>query len=112
MSPIFHPKLEEQKKRSLLKFGPIFRPKLGEEQKIQNKKKGLHSNLVQFFAQNQVKSQKKRKNRSSLKFGPIFRPKLGEEQKLKKRSSLKFGPIFHPNVDASLNKTHKTLPFV
>ena len=28
------------------KFSPIFRPKLGEEQK-----KGLHSNLVRFFAQ-------------------------------------------------------------
>ena len=33
-----------------LKFGPIFRPNLGEEQK-KIKKKGLHSNLVRFFAQ-------------------------------------------------------------
>ena len=29
------------------KMSPIFRPKLGEEQK----KKGLHSNLVRFFTQ-------------------------------------------------------------
>ena len=37
------------------------------------------SNLVRFFAQNQVKSKKK----SSLKFSPIFRPNTGEEQKKK-----------------------------
>ena len=38
-----------------LKFHPILRPKSGEEQK----KKGLHSNFVPFFALNQVKSKKK-----------------------------------------------------
>ena len=59
------------------------------------KSKGLNQKLfrpksVRFFAQNQVKSRKKR---SSLKFGPIFHPKSGEEQKQKKRSSLKFGLI-------------------
>ena len=31
-----------------------------------------HSNFVPFFAQNQVKSKKKKKKRSSLKFRPIF----------------------------------------
>ena len=56
---------------------------IGEEQK----KKGLHSNLVRFFAQNQVKSKKE-----------------------KKRSSLKIIPIFRPNVGASLKETHKTYP--
>ena len=35
------------KKSSSLKFSPIFCPKLG----MKSKKKGLHSNLVQFFAQ-------------------------------------------------------------
>ena len=39
---------------------PKFRPKSGEEQK----KKGLHSNLVQIFAQNQVKSKNKAYKRS------------------------------------------------
>ena len=51
------------------------------------KKKGLHSNLVRFFAQNQVKSKKE-----------------------KKRSLLKIIPIFRPNVGASLKETHKTYP--
>ena len=45
------PKLSEELTDQLtdqsLKFGPIFCPKLGEEQK----KKGLHSNLLPFFAQ-------------------------------------------------------------
>ena len=79
-SPIFRQKLGgEQKKRSSLKFSPIFRRKLGGEQKTKNKKrsslnfsqifcpksgeeqkKGLQSNLVRFFAQNQVKSKKKK----------------------------------------------------
>ena len=84
--------LQINQKRSSLKFVPIFCPKLGEEQK-KNKKKGLHSNLVPFFAQNQVKNKKKSspkirwraKKRSSLKFGPIFCPKLGEEQKEEKK---------------------------
>ena len=65
-------------KRSSLKFGPIFCPKLGEEQKKKDlhsilvqifspksgeeqKKKVFHSNLVQIFPQNQVKSKRKEK---------------------------------------------------
>ena len=53
------------------------------------------------FAQNQVKSKKKR---SSLKFRPNFRPKLGEEQKKKKKKGLhsNFVPIFaqiHSNLE-------------
>ena len=62
------------------------------ERNIDQNLKLSHSDFVPFFAQNQVKSKKKR---SSLEFRPIFRPKSGEEQK-KKRSSLKFHPIFHP----------------
>ena len=52
-----------------LKFSPLFRPKLGEDQK-----KGLHSNLVRFSAQNLVKTKKK----SFLKFSSIF---IGAGQK-------------------------------
>ena len=59
---------------------------------------------VRFFAQNLVKTKKKR----SLKFSPVFRPKLGE--RAKKNFSLKFSPIFRPNVRASLKLTHKTYP--
>ena len=63
-------------------------------QKSRSKTEIVPPNLVRTFAQNQVKSKKKR---SSLKFGPNFRPKSGDEQKKKKkRSSLKFGPIFQP----------------
>ena len=40
--------LQINQKRSSLKFGPDFWIKLGEEQK----KKGLHSNLVLIFGQN------------------------------------------------------------
>ena len=39
--------------------------KLGEEQKVPEKK-GLHSNLVPFLAQNQVKSKKKKGLHSNL----------------------------------------------
>ena len=70
-----------------------FLPKI--KWRAKKKKKGLHSNSVQFFAQNfrffaqnRVKSNKKKEKRSSLKLGPIFCPKLG------KRSSIKLGPIF------------------
>ena len=77
------------------KFSQNIRPKSGEEQK-----KGLHSNLVQIFAQNQVKSKKKR---SSLKFSPNFRPKLGEEQK-KKGLHSNLGRFFNQ----SLEETHRT----
>ena len=43
-----------------------------------DQKKGLHRILVRFFAQNQMKTKKKR---SSLKFSPLFCPKLDEDQK-------------------------------
>ena len=59
--------------------GPL---KLGEVQ-TNKSKKDLHSNLVPFFAQIQVKSKKKKQKKLSLKFGPSFCPKLGEEQKKK-----------------------------
>ena len=45
------------------------------ERNIDQNLKLSHSNFVPFFAQNQVKSIKKR---SSLKFHPIFRPKSGD----------------------------------
>ena len=50
----FLPKIRWRAKitRSLLKFSPIFCSKLGEEQK----KKGLHSNLVPLFAQSWVQA--------------------------------------------------------
>ena len=47
----------------------------------------FHPKSVRFLAQNLVKSKKK-------------------------SSSLKFSPVFRPNMDTSLNKMHKTLPFV
>ena len=61
--------VKTKKKRSSLKFSPVFGPKIGEDQK-----KGLHSNLVRFLAQDQVKTKK----RASLKFNPVLGPKLGK----------------------------------
>ena len=69
------------------------------ERNIDQNLKLSHSNFVLFFAQNQVKSKKKR---FSLKFRPIFRLKSGEEQK--KRSSLKFRPIFRPKSSEEQKK--------
>ena len=49
---VFLPKLRwrPKKKRSSFKYSPVFGPKLGEDQNKKTKKKGLHSNLVQFLA--------------------------------------------------------------
>ena len=51
----FERNIDQNLKLSYSNFGPIFRPKSGEEQK----KKGLHSNFVPFFAQIQVISSPK-----------------------------------------------------
>ena len=53
--------LQKNQKRSSFKFGPSFCPKLGEEQK-KEKKKGLSSNLVPFFAKSQGLGQGRKKN--------------------------------------------------
>ena len=51
----------------MLKFRPMFRQN---QVNSKNKKKGLHSNFVPFFAQNQVKSKKKGLHSKSADFEP------------------------------------------
>ena len=57
--------LKTKRKVSLLRFSPVFGPKSGEDQK----KGGLHSDLVRFLAQNLVKTKTKKK--SSVRFCPF-----------------------------------------
>ena len=69
------------------------------ERNIDQNLKLSHSNFVPFFAQNQVKSKKKK---SSLKFRPIFCPKSSEEQKKGLHSN--FVPFFAQNQVISSQK--------
>ena len=69
------------------------------------KKKGLHSNLVRFFARNQVKSKKKGLHSNLVRFFA-----RNQVKSKKKRSSPKFGPIFCPNSGAGLKQTYKIYP--
>ena len=57
--------------RRILKKGGGRNFRKSEKNKNQNKKL-FHPNSVRFFAQNQVKSKKKKKKGSSLKLSPIF----------------------------------------
>ena len=70
----FERNMDQNLKLSYSNFVPFFAQN---QVKSKKKKKGLHSNFVPFFSQNQVKSKEKKK-RSSLKFRPIFSPKSGD----------------------------------